>query len=137
MNERTVTDDYVGLPTEPLSYHTRCDLTVFRPAKSVVLNKTTFEVCHLQCAQRDWCVSIQHGWREYSCPAISGLGMGFEGRCYDSVCVLLAAGASADGGANGVSVRCDEAQGGLVRSEATPLKGRAYFIAAPLHVKMI
>jgi hypothetical protein len=63
--------------------------------------------------------------------------MGFEGRCYDSVCVLLAAGASADGGANGVSVRCDEAQGGLVRSETTPLTGRAYFIAAPLHLRWV
>lgn len=78
----------VGLPTEPRSYHSVCNLTAFRPAKKLSLNGT-FEACHLECARYDWCVSLQHEWWEYSCPEIAGLGMGYEGRCYDSACVLL------------------------------------------------
>ena len=124
MPGRSVAEDYVGLPNEPRPVSTLCVLERFRPVQTRRLNSSTMESCIEACAQElDWCVSLQHAWREYSCPAIRGLGMGFQGRCYESECMLLSV--------DRAGLRCDQVAGALLPSDANPLEGQKYYVAAP------
>ena len=92
-------------------------------------------------AVHPWCVSFQHEWAEYACPPITGLGMGWEGRCYNSSCVLLGEAVGTERHQHvhhrsgreiddqTVGYRCDEQEQGLVTAATSPLMGKLYFVS--------
>jgi hypothetical protein len=118
---RNIADMFTGLPQ---SLNRSCNLRRFTPLRTSIANETTFDECVTKCAAASWCTSFQHDWSEYSCPPLpaTSLGMGWEGRCYSSQCVLLST--------DQAGRRCDEQQGTLVQSSPTPQAGKVYFVAA-------
>ena len=135
---RTWAEYYAGLPQRFVDQY--CNLSEFPGGQVSRIPDTTFSACLAACEGEGSCVSFQHEWNEYACLPIAGLGMGWEGRCYNSSCVLLGranstiardTSSAARAGNRMVLLnhRCDEGEGWLVTAVSSPVAGKLYYVS--------